>query len=209
MARSRERRRLSSCSGVGGTTISQTRGSPRFQASNVLSSVWPSIMSVFARRRRLDTAIEAGSTTWLLMSFASSNRCTQKPSRPASWMTTTLSDPPTSCSALPRRRASKASNFGAPPAAIMCFDILSLFGDSEVTSQLDRLNSSDTYSVERSPWLRAKFWLRVLSVGRIGFLLAMQSMTPHPTKAKTQAGGVGAPWNLYHSWFLGLPRAYS
>jgi hypothetical protein len=39
--------------------------------------------------------------------------------------------------------------------------------------------------------------LRVLSVGRIGFLLAMQSTTPHPTKAKTQAGGVGAPWNLY------------
>ena len=25
----------------------------------------------------------------------------------------------------------------------------------------------------------------------------MQSTTPHPTKAKTQAGGVGAPWNLY------------
>jgi hypothetical protein len=35
-------------------------------------------------------------------------------------------------------------------------------------------------------------------IGRaIGFLLAMQSTTPHPTKAKTQAGGVGAPWNLY------------
>jgi hypothetical protein len=37
---------------------------------------------------------------------------------------------------------------GASPAAIECFDILSLFGDSEVTSQLDRLNSSDTYRVE-------------------------------------------------------------
>jgi hypothetical protein len=24
----------------------------------------------------------------------------------------------------------------------------------------------------------------------------MQSMTPHPTKAKTQSGGVDAPWNL-------------
>jgi hypothetical protein len=107
---------------VGGTTISQTRGSPRFQASNVLSSVSPSIMSVFARHRRLDTATEAGSTTWLSMSFASSDRCTQKPSRPASWMTTTLSDPPTSCSALPRRRASKASNLGASPAAIEYFD---------------------------------------------------------------------------------------
>jgi hypothetical protein len=82
---------------------------------------------------------------------------------------------------------------GASPAAIECFDILSLFGDSEVTSQLDRLNSSDTYRVEWSPCLRAKSWLRVLSVGRIGFLLATQSTTPHPTKAKTQAGGVGAP----------------
>jgi PAS domain S-box-containing protein len=47
-----------------------------------------------------------------------------------------------------RRRASKASNLGASPAAIVCFDILSLFGDSEVTSQVDRLNSSDTYRVE-------------------------------------------------------------
>jgi hypothetical protein len=36
-----------------------------------------------------------------------------------------------------------------------------------------------------------------IPIGRIGFLLAMQSTTPHPTKAKTQAGGVGAPWNLY------------
>ena len=51
-------------------------------------------------------------------------------------------------SLLPRRRASKASNLGASPAAIVCFDILFLFGDSEVTSQLDRLNSSDTYRVE-------------------------------------------------------------
>jgi hypothetical protein len=25
----------------------------------------------------------------------------------------------------------------------------------------------------------------------------MQSTTPHPTKANTRAGGVGAPWNLY------------
>lgn len=42
-----------------------------------------------------------------------------------------------------------------------------------------------------------KSWLRVLSVERIRFLLAMQSTTPHPTEAKTQAGGAGAPWNLY------------
>src|SRR5580704_5325257 len=140
------------------------------------------------------TSADAGSTTWLSMSFASSDRCTQKPSRPASWMTTTLTDPPTNCSALPRRRASKASNLGASPAAIECFDILLLFGDSEVTSQLDRLNSSDTYRVEWSPCLRAKSWLRVLSVGRIGFLLATQSTTPHPTKAKR--GGTDTRMNL-------------
>jgi hypothetical protein len=32
----------------------------------------------------------------------------------------------------------------------------------------------------------------------------MQSTTPHPTKAKTQAGGVGAPWNLYVALFKHL-----
>jgi len=65
-----------------------------------------------------------------------------------SWMTTTLSDPPTSCSAFRSMRASKASHLGASPAAIVYFDVSSLFGDSEVTSQLDRLNSGDTYRVE-------------------------------------------------------------
>jgi hypothetical protein len=44
-----------------------------FQASSVLSSVSPSILSVFARRRRLDTAIDAGSTTWLSMPLALSS----------------------------------------------------------------------------------------------------------------------------------------
>ncbi len=38
----------------------------------------------------------------------------------------------------------------------------------------------------------AKSWLRVLSVRRIGFLLAMQSTTPHPTEAKTPASGLNA-----------------
>jgi hypothetical protein len=48
----------------------------------------------------------------------------------------------------PVQACQQVSNFGASPAAIVCFDILSLFGDSEVTSQVDRLNSSDTYRVE-------------------------------------------------------------
>ena len=63
IARSRHTRRRSSSSGVGGTTIAQTRGSPRVHASSVLRSVSPSIASVLARRRRLGTAMDAGSTT--------------------------------------------------------------------------------------------------------------------------------------------------
>jgi hypothetical protein len=46
-----------------GPPMAHTRGSPRLQASNVRSSVSPSIASVFARRRRRGTAIEAASTT--------------------------------------------------------------------------------------------------------------------------------------------------
>jgi hypothetical protein len=45
--------------------MAHTRGSPRFQASRVRSSVSPSMLSVFARRRRLGTAIEPASTTWV------------------------------------------------------------------------------------------------------------------------------------------------
>src|ERR1700733_15561945 len=62
MACSREVRRWSSSSGVGGDTIAQTRGSPRFQARSVRNNVSPSIVSVLARRRRLGTAIDAAST---------------------------------------------------------------------------------------------------------------------------------------------------
>jgi hypothetical protein len=34
----------------------------------------------------------------------------------------------------------------------------------------------------------------------------MQSTTPHPTKAKTQAGGVGAPWTLYVTLIIDAAR---
>ena len=57
MARSRDVRRRSSSSGEGGTTMAQTRGSPRRQASSVLSSVSPSMASVFARRCRRGTVL--------------------------------------------------------------------------------------------------------------------------------------------------------
>jgi hypothetical protein len=36
-------------------------------------------------------------------------------------------------------QAALASNLDASPAAIVCFDILSLLGESEVTSHVDRL----------------------------------------------------------------------
>ena len=63
--RSRQRRRRSSSSGVGAFTIAHTRGSPRLYASNARSRASPSILSVLARRRRRDVAIDDGSTTWL------------------------------------------------------------------------------------------------------------------------------------------------
>ena len=72
--RSRQRRRRSSSSGVGALTIAHTRGSPRLYASSARSSASPSILSVFARRRRRDVAIEAGSTTWLSIPSFSSAR---------------------------------------------------------------------------------------------------------------------------------------
>jgi hypothetical protein len=115
LARSREIRRWSSCSGDGVATIAQTRGSPRFQASRVRSKVSPSMASVFARRRRRGTAIDAASTNWLSIRFASSRRCTQKPSNLASWTTTIPTGAPATCSALVRKRASRPSNPGRSP----------------------------------------------------------------------------------------------
>ena len=61
---SRDTRRRSSSSGVGTRNIAQTRGSPRWCASRARTSASPSIRSVFARRRRRDVIIEAGSTYW-------------------------------------------------------------------------------------------------------------------------------------------------
>ena len=44
--------------GVGAFTIAHTRGSPRLYASNARSRASPSILSVLARRRRRDVAID-------------------------------------------------------------------------------------------------------------------------------------------------------
>src|ERR1700683_1940127 len=100
-----------------------------------------------ARRRRRGTEIDAASTTWLLIRFASSSRCTQKPSSPASWITTISTGTPATDSALTRMRASRPNNPAPSPAEIECFDIVTLPGDSEVTSHDVWLNSSDAKSV--------------------------------------------------------------
>src|SRR3954470_10462732 len=63
--RSRLMRRSSSSRDVGALTIAQTLGSPRLYARSARSKGSPSILSVFARRRRREVAIDAGSTTWL------------------------------------------------------------------------------------------------------------------------------------------------
>jgi hypothetical protein len=54
--------------------IEQTRGSPRLWASSARSKVSPSILSVLARRRRREVAIEAASTTWLSIPSLSKTR---------------------------------------------------------------------------------------------------------------------------------------
>jgi hypothetical protein len=92
-------------------------------------------------------------------------------------MTAILTDLPVTSAAFARSRASKPSNAVPSPAGDECFDILSLPGDSDVSSHVEWLNSSDTYSV--ASWLqregkgRVDCWL----VGCIGFLLAMRLTT--------------------------------
>ncbi len=61
-----------------------SRGSPRLNAVSVRSNSSPSIVSVFARRWRRGTAIEAASTTWLSIPFAARTRWIQNPSNPIS-----------------------------------------------------------------------------------------------------------------------------
>src|ERR671938_385730 len=115
-ARSRVRRRRDSSSGLGGCTMVQTWRSPRIQAIRVRRSFTPSILSVFGRRCRRLTAIEAGSTTWLMIPLRTSRRWIQKPSRPASWMTMIATGAPVRCAAAAcRRQSSLRSAWPSPP----------------------------------------------------------------------------------------------
>src|SRR4051794_14833099 len=178
--RSRVRRRRSSSSGLGGRTIEQTHRSPRAQAISARTSFSPSIASVLARRCRRSTAIEAGSTTWLSTPLAPSRRCTQKPSRPASWMTTTRTATPARRSAVALSRASRSSSAPPSPPLTACLDSFSLPGALTVTSQRDLLSSSDAKSLASSARPAACGVVAGRSVG-IGRLHAVL-WRPRPTK---------------------------
>ena len=149
--RSRTTRRLSSSSGVGTRSIAQTRGSPRLWASKALTSVSPSIRSVFARRRRRETAIEAGSTTWLSIPLSSRTRWIQKPSRPASWIEMIRKLRPVLAVALRCRCSKCPSKAGTSPPGTTTFDIFSPApGESDVIIHFDRESSRETKMAARS-----------------------------------------------------------
>src|SRR3954447_17678763 len=178
--RSRVSRRRSSSSGLGGRTLEQTRRSPRAQPISVGASFSPWIASFLARRGRRSTAIEAGSTTWLSIPLASSRRCSQKPSRPASWMTTTRTATPARRSAVAPSRASRSSSAPPSPPLTACLDSFSLPGALTVTSQRDLLSSSDAKSLASSArpgaWgVVAGWWV---GIGRLHAVL----WRPRPTK---------------------------
>src|SRR5215213_8704804 len=100
---------------------------------------------VLLLRGRRETRTEAASTTWLSMPSRSSTRCTQKPSRPASWMTMAGKVLPVRACAFARSLASWPKSPTASPPRTECLDIFSPPpGDSEVISQLERESSRDT-----------------------------------------------------------------
>src|SRR3954454_25212645 len=81
------------------------------------------------------------------MALSTSRRCTQKPSRPASWITTTLTARPSRRSAVSRSLPSSASRPGPSPAVTTRFEIRSSPGELVATSQDLRLSSSATNTV--------------------------------------------------------------
>ena len=149
--RSRQIRRRSSSCGVGARTMAHTRGSPRLYASNARTKASPSILSVFARRRRRDVAIEAASTTWLSIPSSWSKRWIQNPSRPASCITMIGTTCPLRTCAFSESRENRARSLATSPLRTVCFDIFSPPpGDNDVISQVDRLSSNETKIAPRS-----------------------------------------------------------
>jgi len=149
--RSRQIRRRSSASGVSALTMEHTRGSPRLWANSVRTSVSPSILSVFTRRRRREVKIDAGSTTWLSIPSLSSTRWIQNPSSPASWMTMIGKSLPVRPRAFFLSWPNRLSRPATSPAATVCLDIFSPApGDRDVITQLDRLSSNEMKIAPRS-----------------------------------------------------------
>src|SRR3712207_1422020 len=114
--------------------------------------------------------MEEGSTMWLSTPRAVSRRWIQKPSKPASWMTTSLAEAPVRFSVLALRQASRSSRAPASPPVTECFDIFSLPGERDVTSQRDRPNSSEMKIESGCGWRAVLVW-REWSVVDIGRLL--------------------------------------
>src|SRR5918993_2177845 len=113
--------------------------------------------------------MEAGATIGLSMALAVRRRWIQKPSKPASWMTTSLAEAPVRSSVLALSRASRSRSAPPLPPVTDCFDIVSLPGDREVTSQRDRLNSRETkiaLGSVRGPVLFWREWV-VVDIGRL------------------------------------------
>src|SRR4051812_31372737 len=81
------------------------------------------------------------------MPLASRKRCSQKPSSPASWITTTLTARPSRRSAVSRSFPSSVSSPGPSPAVTPRFEIRSSPGELVATSQDLRLSSSATNTV--------------------------------------------------------------
>src|SRR4051812_43546463 len=148
-SRSRLIRRRSSSCGAGALTIAHTRASPRWGASRARPRASPSILSVFARRRRREVAIEAGSTTWLSIPSLCRTRWIQNPSSPASWMTMMGRTRPVRARAFSLSWDKRARRAAMSPLRTECFDIFSPPpGARDVMTQVERLSPRDTSRVE-------------------------------------------------------------
>src|SRR3954468_13918936 len=183
VSRSRLIRRRSSSCGAGALTIAHTRGSPRLEASRARTRASPSILSVFARRRRREVAMEAGSTTWLSIPSCCRTRWIQNPSSPASWMTMMGKTCPVRARAFSLSWDKRARRAAMSPLGTACFDIFSPPpGAREVMTQVERLSSSETKIALRSVRIAACS----LGRGQRACMVAPEWVVQHPHSAREQ-----------------------
>src|SRR3954468_18142254 len=167
--------------GVGALTIAQTRGSPRLSASRARTKASPSIRSVFARRRRRDVAMEAGSTTWLSIPSLCRTPGIQNPSSPASWMTRMGKTRPVRARAFSWSWDKRARRAAVSPLRTECFDIFSPPpGARKVMTQVERLSSRDTKIALRSVRIAACSSGR----GQRACMVAPEWVVQHPHSAR-------------------------